>query len=191
MDGVDTLRKRIQDETDLTVESLLSSARQERDSVLAGARQEADRIREENEARESRLAKERDIQKQAISRLEDRRRQLRVKQEILQETLTEVVHTLENLPAEERRKLYSAWLKNAGADRQTITFAEADQAWAGAFIAEHYPELTVDPEAGQFSGGFILREERSWQDYRFESVIKQNENQWLSQAAEILFPEGD
>lgn len=189
MDGVEALRKRIQDETESAAQGLLSSANQERYAILTEARREAERITAENAARSERLAKEQAIQRQAESRMASKREILQAKQDVLLGTMAAVGKALKAYTPEQRRALYAAWLQKAGAADQSIVISKTDQGWMPVFLEETYPKLKVDAETGDFAGGFILGDGRTWQDYRFEAVFAQDEKRWLSMAAGILFPE--
>ncbi len=203
MDGIDILQERIAEETQSQVDNILTNAKQQRDAMLEEARREASAIRQEQDERERRLAEEKAVQQQALGRLQTRREVLQTKQEILRETLQEARRQLLSYPPAKRRALYEKWLHNAGvsghaaqasehaaqASGQEITVALADASWFPAYLAEAFPTLQIRPEMGTFTGGFILTEGRSRQDYRFDSVLSQNENRLLAVAAGVLFRE--
>lgn len=203
MDGIEILRERIAEETQDQVDNILTNAKQQRDAMLEEASREASAIRQEREARERRVAQEKAVQRQALGRLQTRREVLQTKQEILRETLQEARRQLNTYPPAKRKDLYEKWLHNAQASGQgaaasehgavpsgqEITIAKSDASWFPAYLAEAFPHLKIRPEMGTFAGGFILTEGRSRQDYRFDSVLSQNENRLLAVAAGVLFRE--
>lgn len=188
MDGFETLRKRIQELSDTTAQSLISNAEQERDAILTEAKAEAARIKADHEERLKRAEQERAIQRRAISRLDQRRSRLRVKQELLQDTMSKALAALKAYDPKQREALYSRWLAGAEVKDETILIDKHDAPWFKDYLAKAYPELQVEVDE-DVDGGFILKKDKTWQDFRFDSLLKQQETRYLQTAANILFPE--
>lgn len=188
MDGFDTLRKRIQDVSESTAQSLISNAKQEREAILTEARREASQIEAEHDERIARAKQEREVQQKAITRLEKRRNRLKVKQSLLKEATDRALAELKAYEPEKKKDLYAGWLKQAEVTDETIYIDRKDASWFPKFLAEAYPELKAE-ESTDVDGGFMLRKDRTWQDYRFDSIFQQRETKLLQIAAEVLFPD--
>ncbi len=188
MDGFDTLRERIREMSDITAESMISNAGQERQAILSEARAEAQQIEAEMDERLDRAEEERVVKKKALTRLEQRRNRLKAKQDLLQDTMAKALEALRAKGPEERKRLYDGWLKRAGASDETILIDKQDAPWFEDFLKEHYPGLQAELY-DDVNGGFILRKGNTWQDFRFDHLLKQEETRYLQIAAKILFPE--
>lgn len=188
MQGTDRLRKHIEEESEKRVHQILTNANQERESILADAKREADSIRKDQAARQAKKAEVQKRQEDAMRNLAKRRAKLQVQQGLLEDTLVEVGKRLDGFDPERRRALYTHWLESLNTSTQTeIEISSKDKAWLLPVLEENYPHLKITEQEGSFSGGFIIRQGRAFQDYRFKSLLEQNRLHYFEIAAGILF----
>lgn len=187
MNGIESLQKRIDEETQAEVDGIIFSAQQERDAILNQAQADADEIRKKQKARADRLVHEQELEAKATQRLEQKRVLLREKQAYLQETLQMAEDALNQLSPEERQKLYSKWLRGADMPKGEMIISRQDQAWLPDFLAKEFPDLQVTISDEPSCGGFLLREKNVMADFRFERVLRNQEEVYLRQIAGILY----
>ncbi len=188
MQGTDRLRKHIEEESEKQVHQILTNANQERESILADAKREADSIRKDQAARQAKKAEVQKRQEDAMRNLAKRRAKLQVQQGLLEDTLVEVGKRLDGFDSERRRALYTHWLESLNTSTQTeIEISSKDKTWLLPVLEENYPHLKITEQEGSFSGGFIIRQGRAFQDYRFKSLLEQNRLHYFEIAAGILF----
>lgn len=188
MDGTERLRQHIEEKTKARISALLSDAEQQKQAFIMQAQEEAARIEQEAETKYRAKLEEQKRRQKSMRQLDARREELRMKQDLLQQTLVKVEESLHNSDPEKRKALYLRWLDSARTSMEEIEISKNDQAWFEGVLRETYPELVEIHVREDFDGGFILKKGRTIQDFRFTEILKQNEQEFLEIAARTLFP---
>ena len=190
MDGFDKLK-----------ETLLESARGEAEAILASAtaavavigKQNADKIwlLKERAAKEQEALEEANQRRDAaLNTLESRRTDLNARQELLDEVLRETLKELVALPDARKKAYYEKLLKSSASPETTVVCAEADLALVKEVLQSASLDLAVETDA-KITGGLIFKTDRVWEDLSYESTLRTRRDEYIEIAADILFKKGE
>lgn len=180
------------------------------DAIEAEGKEEAERIIEKNRAnieelnrlydREANIAgqdifsqAEKDahrIYKKNLSQADIKSRNIRLtaRRNILEQAFAEAEKTLEKAPKNRKKDFYEKLIAKYGVgETAVVQLNAADKKLLGNKLKAEGVKIKIDDQAGDFSGGLIIKEGNIETDCTFETMIEQvkTEHEW--KIADILF----
>lgn len=200
MTGIDRIKAKILDDAKKAAEENLNRAKQEAERIIAEAENQA---KEETEkARQAAEAEAADLKKRmaAVSSLEERKRMLKVRQDMVDAAFRAAFERTLQLPAEEYGRFLKRFiLESVREGEGEILFNENDRSRLGArFVEEINQTLKAEGKASVLSlsgqtipnrGGFVLKYGDMEINSTLELIFNMARPQLEAEVASILFKE--
>lgn len=181
------------------LDAIGDEAAEEADKIAQNAEKESRRIQMqyEQKARERRKEiirtaekKAAQIRQRSISHAgtESRNLKLCARHRILDEVLKRTEEKLTALDTNEKKTLYERIIAGCSSDRNiTVTLNEKDARQIGTKLKVRGRNITIDSNAGSFSGGLIIKEKNTETDCTFHIMVETAGRQMESELAAVLF----
>lgn len=198
MTGINRIKAKILDDAKEIAGENLSRAKQEADSIIAEAQQKA--LEEAGKAKQAAMAEAANLRKtmDAVSSLEERKRMLKVRQDMVDEAFRAAFERTLKLPADEYGSFIRRFILEAVRDGEgEILFNETDRSRLGAqFVEEVNKMLRAEGKnavlrlSGQTipnRGGFVLKYGDMEINSTLEIIFNMLRPQLEAEVASILF----
>jgi V/A-type H+-transporting ATPase subunit E len=195
--AIDSILKRIDEETSTAVGKILEKARLEAEAIAGEYAGRVDRIRETLEDRARRKAAEEEKRIIVNEQLELRKAVLARKREILDELYRGAADRIRGLPEREYLDLLKTLILKRAVTGREVIVVPADQRglfgedFLASLNAAYGPEghFTLSDEEGVFTWGVVLRQERRTIDLTLDVLLEQLKERVEHRIASTLFAE--
>lgn len=200
MTGIDRIKAKILDDARKAAEENISRAKQEAERIIAEAEKQ---VKEETEkVRQAAEAEAADLKKRmaAVSSLEERKRMLKVRQDMVDAAFRAAFEKTLHLPAEEYGRFLKRFiLESVREGEGEILFNENDLSRLGARFVEEINQtlraegkaavLTLSGQTIPNQGGFVLKYGDMEINSTLELIFNMARPQLEAEVASILFKE--
>lgn len=188
MTGLEKINDRILHEAQMQAKESMQNAENQAAVLLDAARSEAEEKRNAiiNKAKkDAQEVKKRII---AAAELEARKQRLRAKQELVEETLSRVLHQLVNMPEIQYRQMLASMIADAAEEEEfDILLSSRDRERLGeALLSDAVSQLAARGKNAKLKmavgnaniqGGFILRTGNIEMNYSFEAMMRMQQDE--------------
>lgn len=194
MSGKDAIINKILADSDNQARQILDEARVKAEAVISEAEKIAAELRDKEITEAEELCPVIVRRKETVAGLEVRKILLAAKQQVINDTFSEALDSLNNLPKEKYKALIMGMLKAHASDGDIVTVAEKDKDIINAaFVAEAAKKLGVkiklNDKYGSFSGGIILSDKNYDKNLTFDVELLSLRDQIEPEVAKLIFGE--
>lgn len=193
MNGLEAILQRIRQDADEQIRDINEQADARCAGILAAADREAEAIVRDAGLKSTEQAAILQHRSESLSALDTRKMILSARQALIDEVIEQAAARLANLPAPEKAALYRRFLDEQASGCERVVFAGSDLPIAESIIETVNREkgwhLTVDPAAGNFSGGLILRQDLIETNLTIDLLVRSRHPELVGLAAAALFRE--
>lgn len=189
MKGLEAIKDRILSQAREQAREITESGDRQAQDIMAESVRLATENMEKHAKADSKDTEAILLRDRSLAVSESRQIILACKQKLIEETIDEAVASLCTLPDEEKQTLYAGMLRKNLAGGEKVKFCQKDKKLAARLSAIIEIPFTVDPEPGDFSGGFIVSGDMVEINLTFDMIVRQYRNELMAIAANALFPE--
>lgn len=197
MNGIEKITRRIDEDEQAAIDSLLTAARKQAAQIDARFQAQADAERADLHARNERNAAQHEERLVGIAELEARKSALAARGEVVERAFALALDKLCALPDEQYIGVVASMLTKAAPDgKGTVLFSEQDRSRIGEqAVAEAnrllggIGALTLSQETRPLRGGFVLVHGKVEVNCGFETLIRLAKGEMAGEIAKNLFPE--
>lgn len=193
MDNISKILDAISAESKAEADKILAAGAKSAEEVLKLYREEAS-MEEESILKKARKEADEILQRGASQAgITSRNIRLTAKRQALEETFSLALEKMAQLPDKEKQDLYVKLIgAYTGGKEVIVQFNQTDSKALGKKVAQKAEknygiQVTVDGEAGDFSGGLILREGEIETNCTFEVMVEDTKKEKESEIAAALF----
>lgn len=195
MNGIEKITGRIQEDTKIEIDRILSAARAEAAQIAERGRAQAEAEKSALTDRNEKAAAEREERMVSVARMEARQVSLAAKQEMVEKAYALALEKLCAMPDAEYIRVTAALLTQAAPDgKGEVIFAPDVRERIGAKAVAAANEalqgkLTLSEETRPLRGGFILKKGSVEVNGTFETLVRLQRAETAGAVAKKLFPE--
>lgn len=193
MNGLEAILNRIMSDAENRIRDINEQTDTRCAELLATADQDAARIISEASLKADEQAAVMLRRSESLSALESRKMILSSRQTLIDEVIVQAAERLSKMPDSEKTALYNRLLTDNASGIETVVFAKNDAAIANQILSAVNQtknwKLTLDPTAGDFSGGLILRQDLIETNLTIDLLIRSLRPELVGLAAKVLFSE--
>lgn len=193
MNGLEAILKRIMSDAEDRIRDIAEQTDARCSELLATAEREAAKIINDAKTKADEQAQVLLRRSVSLSALEARKMILSSRQTLIDEVIIQAAERLAALSDDDKTALYSRLLSENAEGSESVVFAGKDAANANRILSSVNKtqnwKLTLDPAAGAFSGGMILRQDLIETNLTFDMLIRSLRPELVGLAAKVLFSE--
>lgn len=194
MNGIDKITDRIVADAQAKAAELVNEAKAQAARIEADYKTQAEGVLTDARAKAETQGAQTAQRAEAAGALEGRKWILAAKQQLLEDTFTQILDQLCALPKEEYVALLTRQLLEAARGGEEVIFNQADRARVGKEVVTAANEtlkagrLTLSEETRDIKGGFILKSGPVELNCALETLVEQEKEALSAQVASYLFP---
>lgn len=195
MNGIEKITQRIDADTQVQIDEILSAARAQAQQITARYQAQSESEQAELTARNQKAAEEREERLVSVAQMEARKVTLGAKQEMVEKAYALALEKLCTMPDDAYIETVAALLVQASATgRGAVIFASEDRARIGAAAVAKANEklggkLTLSEETRPLRGGFILADGKVEVNCSFDTLVRLQKTETAGAVVKHLFPE--
>lgn len=188
MEGIDRIKQHILAEAEAEIEALDAETRALVDQEISKAETECGIILDQARKRAQHDAEQIIKRAESVADSLVRKQALESRQALADRIIYQALELLRKKSAPERVALYAAWIRALGTAEGVITLSAADRAEIGEDLLKALPHgrFTLDPQAGDFSGGVLVTHGRIRDNLTYDVIMRDHRPELAREA--LAFP---